>query len=241
MGREATSAPGATATNSSVVVLLGAPGAGKGTQAPVLGKHLGVPVLASGDLLRAVSKSGSALGREVEGLMKAGQLVPDETIVQIFLDRLGEPDATGGAILDGFPRTVGQAAALDRALAKRGARVDAAIYIDVPLDDLVARMADRRICQASGHVYNLRSNPPKVAGVCDLDGSPLIQRSDDDEVTVRARMAQQLPPLEAVVGHYRANGVLANIDGRRPITEVTTELIAAVTETSARPSTVQGA
>jgi adenylate kinase len=96
-------------------------------------------------------------------------------------------------------------------------------------------MADRRICQAASHVYNLRSNPPKVAGLCDLDGSPLVQRSDDDEVTVRSRMAQQLPPLEAVVGHYRRNGVLATIDGRRPITDVTTELIAAVTETSARP------
>ena len=221
-----------------VIVLLGAPGAGKGTQAPVLATHLGVPVLASGDLLRAVSKSRSPLGLEVEHLMKAGQLVPDETIVQIFLERLGDPDAVGGAILDGFPRTVGQAAALDRALAARGARVDAAIYIDVPLDDLVRRMADRRICQAAGHVYNLRSNPPKVAGICDLDGSPLIERSDDDEATVRARMAQQLPPLEAVVGHYRDNGVLESIDGRRPITEVTTELIAAVTETSARPSTM---
>jgi adenylate kinase len=220
-----------------VVVLLGAPGAGKGTQAPVLGAHLGVPVLASGDLLRAVSKSGSALGREVERLMKAGQLVPDDTIVQIFLDRLAEPDAAAGAILDGFPRTVGQAAALDRALAARGARVGAAIYIDVPLDDLVRRMADRRICQAASHVYNLRSNPPKVAGLCDLDGSPLVQRSDDDEVTVRARMAQQLPPLEAVVDHYRRNGVLATIDGRRPIADVTTDLIAAVSETSARPDT----
>ncbi len=221
-----------------VIVLLGAPGAGKGTQAPVLARHLGVPVLASGDLLRAVSKSGSPLGREVERLMKAGQLVPDETIVQIFLDGLARPDAAAGAILDGFPRTVGQAAALDRALAQRGARVDAAIYIDVPLEDLVARMADRRICQASSHVYNLRSNPPKVAGICDLDGSPLVQRSDDDEATVRARMAQQLPPLEAVVAHYRNNGVLAKIDGRRPISDVTTELIAAVTETSARPSTM---
>lgn len=217
-----------------VIVLLGAPGAGKGTQAPALATHLGVPVLASGDLLRAVSKSGSALGREVEALMRAGQLVPDAKIVQIFLDRLAEPDAAAGAILDGFPRTVGQAEALDHALAARGARVDAAIYIDVPLDDLVRRMADRRICQAASHVYNLRSNPPRVAGVCDLDGSPLVQRSDDDEATVRARMAQQLPPLQAVVGHYRANGVLASIDGRRPITDVTTELIAAVTETSAR-------
>ena len=224
-----------------VIVLLGAPGAGKGTQAPALAAHLGVPVLASGDLLRAVSKSGSAVGLEVRRAMHAGQLVSDETIVQIFLGRLAEPDAAAGAILDGFPRTVGQAAALDRALAARGTRVDAAIYIDVPLDDLVRRMADRRICQAASHVYNLRSNPPQVPGICDLDGSPLLQRADDDEATVRARMAQQLPPLEAVVGHYRANGVLDTIDGRRPIVEVTTELDEAVARTSARPSAMPGA
>ena len=219
-----------------VIVLLGAPGAGKGTQAPILAAALGVPVLASGDLLRSVAKSGGPLGRDVEAMMASGRLVPDDTIVQIFLDRLAAPDAIGGAILDGFPRTEGQAAALDRALAGRTARVDAAVYIDVPIEDLVRRMADRRICQASGHVYNVRSNPPRVAGRCDIDDSPLVHRADDAEETVRARMAQQLAPLEAVLGHYRRTGVLSLVNGRQPIPAVAAEVLAAVTVAAARPS-----
>src|SRR5436305_686704 len=131
-----------------VIVLLGAPGAGKGTQAPVVGRHLGVPVLASGDLLRSVAASDTELGREAGAIMQTGQLVPDATTVRIFLDRLGRPDAAPGAILDGFPRTAAQAASLDAALAEAGTRVDAAIYIDVPLEELVGRMADRQICEA---------------------------------------------------------------------------------------------
>lgn len=210
----------------TVVVLLGAPGAGKGTQAPILAQRLGVPVLASGDLLRAAVAVGSALGRAADRYMSRGQLVPDETIVDIFLERLAAADAAGGAVLDGFPRTRGQAEALDRALTQRGSRVDLALYIDVPTDDLVARMASRRICAANGHVYNVASNPPIVSGRCDLDGSPLVQREDDREETVRARMAQQIPPLLDVVDHYRATGVLRTMDGLRPITDVTSRLLA---------------
>lgn len=210
----------------TVVVLLGAPGAGKGTQAPILAKRLGVPVLASGDLLRAAVAAGTPLGRAADRYMSRGQLVPDDTIVDIFLERLAAADAGSGAILDGFPRTRGQAEALDRALAPRGGRVDLALYIDVPTDDLVARMASRRICAANGHVYNIASNPPVVAGVCDLDGSPLVQREDDREETVRARMSQQIPPLLEVVDHYRATGVLRTIEGLRPIKEVTARLLA---------------
>jgi adenylate kinase len=210
----------------TVVVLLGAPGAGKGTQAPILAERLGVPVLASGELLRAAVATGSPLGRVADRYMSRGQLVPDDTIVDIFLERLAAPDAAGGAVLDGFPRTRGQAEALDVALARRGSRVDHALYIDVPMDDLVTRMASRRICEANGHVYNIASNPPTEPGVCDLDGSPLVQREDDREETVRARMAQQIPPLLDVVDHYRATGVLRRIDGLRPIHEVTALLLA---------------
>ena len=209
-----------------MVVLLGAPGAGKGTQAPVLAKRLGVPVLASGDLLRAAVAAGTALGRAADRYMSRGQLVPDDTIVDIFLERLAAPDAAGGAVLDGFPRTRGQAEALDVALASRGSRVDLALYIDVPSDDLVLRMASRRICAANGHVYNVASNPPALPGVCDLDGSELVQREDDREETVRARMAQQIPPLLEVVDHYRATGVLRSVDGLAPIAEVTEDLLA---------------
>ncbi len=211
----------------TVVVLLGAPGAGKGTQAPILAERLGVPILGSGDLLRAAVAAHTALGTAADRYMSRGQLVPDGTIVDIFLERLGAEDAGGGAILDGFPRTLGQAQALDRALAERAGRVDLALYVDVPEDDLVARMASRRICAANGHVYNIASNPPRAAGVCDLDGSPLVQRDDDREETVRARMAQQIPPLREVVEHYRATGVLRSVDGLRSIDAVTADLLSA--------------
>jgi adenylate kinase len=210
----------------TVVVLLGAPGAGKGTQAPILAARLGVPVLASGELLRAAVSAGTPLGRAADRYMSRGQLVPDETIVDIVLERLAAADAANGAVLDGFPRTRGQAEALDRALARRKSQVDVALYIDVPADLLVARMASRRICAANGHVYNVASNPPVVPGVCDLDGSELVQREDDQEETVRARMAQQIPPLLEVVDHYRATGVLRTIDGLRTIHDVTAGLIA---------------
>jgi adenylate kinase len=186
-----------------------------------------VPVLASGDLLRAAVAARTALGAAADRYMSRGQLVPDATIVDIFLERLAAPDAASGAILDGFPRTRAQAEALDRALAERGSRVDLALYIDVPEELLVARMASRRICAANGHVYNLASNPPQVSGICDLDGSPLVQREDDREETVRARMAQQVPPLMEVVDHYRTTGVLRVVDGLRPIPEVTARLLAA--------------
>lgn len=210
-----------------VIVLLGPPGAGKGTQAPILAARLGLPILASGDLLRAVARSGSDLGREVEAIMKAGALVPDVTTVRIFLDRLAEPDAAGGAILDGFPRTAAQAAALDAALAERGSKVDAAILVDVPAEELVARMADRVVCRTDPtHVYNLRTKPPRRAGRCDVDGAELYRRADDEPETVRARLAKQLAPLAEVVGHYRDHGVLQEVDGRLPIDAVTEQVLA---------------
>jgi adenylate kinase len=207
------------------VVLLGAPGAGKGTQAPILAERLGIPVLASGDLLRTAVAKGTPLGREADRFMSRGQLVPDQTIVRVFLDRLDEADARGGAILDGFPRTRVQAKALDVALGESGRRVDQAIYIDVPTEDLVQRMANRRICTANGHVYNLSSNPPATPDVCDLDGSSLIQRPDDREETVRARMTEQIPPLLEVVDHYRLAGILETVDGRLAIDDVTRSVL----------------
>jgi len=212
----------------TVVVLLGAPGAGKGTQAPILARALGVPILASGDLLRAAVAAGTALGREADKYMSRGQLVPDDTMVRVFLDRLEKPDAKAGAVLDGFPRTRVQAVALDRALHEAGRRVDRAIFIEVETEDLVRRMSNRRICTANGHVYNLASNPPDVDQVCDLDGSELVQRPDDNEDTVRARMKEQIPPLLEVVDYYREAGVLQAIDGREPISAVSERLLRAL-------------
>jgi adenylate kinase len=212
----------------TVIVLLGAPGAGKGTQAPVLARHLGVPILGSGNLLRAAVAAGSPLGRSADRYMSRGQLVPDETIVQVFLDRLEQEDARGGAILDGFPRTRVQAEALDAELEPHGRRVHRAILVDVPTEELIVRMASRRICTANGHVYNLIWHPPREAGVCDIDGSSLVQRPDDEEETVRARMSKQIPPLLDVVDHYRRNGVLRTIDGRQSIDEVGAAVIAAL-------------
>jgi adenylate kinase len=217
----------------TVVVLLGAPGAGKGTQAPVLARQLEVPVLASGDLLRAAVTAGTALGREADRYMSRGQLVPDETIVRIFLAQLKGTDSKAGAILDGFPRTRTQAEALDRALAVHGDRVDHALFVDVPVEDLVARMASRRICAANGHVYNVATNPPTTPDRCDLDGSPLVQRPDDEETTVRARMAQQVPPLLEVIEHYRAAGILRTVDGRQSIDLVSRDLLATLADAGA--------
>lgn len=211
-----------------VLVLLGAPGAGKGTQAAVLRDHLGIPHVATGDLFRAAVREGTALGREAERYMSAGQLVPDDVTIGMLRDRLGRPDAAGGAILDGFPRTAAQAAALDDLLGERGARVDRALLIDVPRDDLVRRLSGRWVCEAAGHVYHELTNPPREAGRCDVDGSPLVQRADDRPETVRARLDSQLGALAEVIGHYERAGRLRRVDGRQPIDAVSVALLDAL-------------
>lgn len=208
------------------VVLLGAPGAGKGTQAEILSDRLGIPHVATGDLFRSAVREGSAIGLEARRHMERGQLVPDDITVRMLLDRLAELDAQGGVILDGFPRTAAQADALDRALAVHGTKVDHAIEIEVPTEELVRRMSGRWICEANGHVYNEATHPPQVPGVCDLDDSRLIQREDDREETVRARLEQQLGALREVSDHYRDRGVLRTVDGRRSADEVAADILA---------------
>ncbi|HEY7523872.1 MAG TPA: nucleoside monophosphate kinase [Candidatus Limnocylindrales bacterium] len=213
-----------------MVVLLGAPGAGKGTQAGILASHLDVPHLASGELLRAAVAAESPLGREVEGYMSRGQLVPDERMVDVFLDRLQAPDAARGAVLDGFPRTRVQAEVLDSALSEHGSQVDVALDIDVPADELVRRLSGRWICSASGHPYHETAHPPRVAGVCDIDGSSLIQRDDDKPATIRDRLAFQMGALNDVIEHYRRRGILHVVDGNRPVEAVTESLLAELGE-----------
>ena len=212
----------------TVAILLGAPGAGKGTQAPLLAANLGVPVVASGDLLRAEVASGSEIGRELDAIMRAGDLVPDGLMARLFLARLDREDAAGGAILDGFPRTRPQAEALDRALTTSNRYVDRALLIEVPIEDLIGRFAGRRICTAGGHVYNDWFKPPREWGVCDIDGSELVHRADDAEATVRARTEQQLGPLHDVADYYRERGILTPVDGTRSIEEVAASLLEAI-------------
>ncbi len=211
-----------------IFVLLGAPGAGKGTQAHVLARHLGLPRVATGDLFRAAARDGSALGIAAQGYMERGELVPDEITVGMLLARLEAPDAERGAILDGFPRNRPQAEALDRALAEHRAAVDAALLVDVPADELLRRLTGRWLCSAAGHTYHETAYPPRVAGICDIDGSALIQRDDDRPEIVAARLEKQLGALADVVEHYRAAGVLHTVDGRRPIAAVTNDLLDAI-------------
>jgi adenylate kinase len=218
----------------TVVVLLGPPGAGKGTQAKVLEEKLGLPHIATGDLFRAALREGTAVGREARRYMDQGQLVPDDITIRMLLERLDQRDAASGAILDGFPRNRAQAEALDTALVERDARVDRALNIDVPAEEVARRMSGRWICEAAGHVYHETANPPRVPGRCDIDGSRLIQREDDKIETVRARLAQQLGALRDVVAYYRGRGVLRTVDGRRSIAEVSDALLAEVDTSPSR-------
>jgi len=208
-----------------ILVMVGAPGAGKGTQAAILAERLGIPHVASGELFRAAVRAETPLGAAVRGYLERGQLVPDELAIEVFVDRLAQPDAANGAILDGFPRTRPQAEALTTALARRGQRVDQALYVGVRESELRRRLSGRWICRANGHSYHVIDHPPARPGVCDIDGSPLYQRDDDRPDTVRARLAAQLPPMYDVVDYYTEQGVLTAVDGEGTIDEVTDALL----------------
>jgi adenylate kinase len=211
--------------------MVGAPGAGKGTQAALLSERLRIPHVASGDLFRDNIKRGTALGRKVKGYLESGALVPDSVTVQMIADRLERPDATEGAILDGFPRTRPQAEALDAMLAKLDGHVAAALYVDVPRDELLRRLSGRWICTvAPDHVYHAVARPPRVSGVCDVDGAPLYQRDDDKPQTIEARLEHQLPPMYEVVDYYADGGVLSAVDGEQDMAEVTDALLRAIAQ-----------
>jgi adenylate kinase len=203
-----------------LVLLIGAVGAGKGTQAERLAGELGLVHLASGNLFRQALRDGTPLGERAREYMERGDLVPDDITIAMFTEELARPAAARGAIMDGFPRTAGQAEALDRVLAAQGERIGHAVYIEVPPDELVERVSGRWVCPECGTPYHLRSDPPARQGVCDKDGTRLAQRDDDRPEVVRARLEKQVPPMLEVVDHYRRAGVLDRIDGDRSIDEV---------------------
>lgn len=223
-------ARGTDADERLIILLVGAVGAGKGTQASILSKRLGIPHLASGNLFRAATAAGTPLGEEAREYMERGELVPDEITIGMFMEELGSDAAARGAILDGFPRTVGQARALDDTLAAQGERIRRVIYIDVPTDVLVRRVAGRWICPECGTTYHEDTDPPKVAGRCDRDGAALRQRDDDRPEVVRARLDRQVPPMLAVVEHYERAGIVDRLDGTQPIDRVTAEILERIGE-----------
>ena len=209
--------------------MVGGPGAGKGTQAATLAERLGLAHVASGDLFRKHLREGTSLGRQAAKYMERGSLVPDDLTITMIEQRLGEADAAEGVILDGFPRTVAQAQALDAMLERLGSRVSAVFYLDVERDELVRRLSGRWLCRAnSAHMYQAQTHPPKVAGRCDYDGAELYQRQDDKPETIKARLEKQLPPMFEVVDYYADKDVLHTIDGDQPHAEVTDSLLRAI-------------
>jgi adenylate kinase len=211
------------------LILLGPPGAGKGTQAERLREDFALPHISTGDMLRAEVAQGSDLGREAKRYMDAGDLVPDEVIIGMIIKRVEAPDAAAGFLLDGFPRNEQQADALAEALTGLGRRLSAALLIEVPDDELVRRLAGRRVCVKNpSHIYHVEFDPPKHDGVCDQDGSRLVQRDDDKEETIRRRLQVYHSQTEPLIGYYDRAGLLRRFDGTRHPDEVHARIRATV-------------
>lgn len=213
---------------ASFIVLLGPPGVGKGTQAKILAERTGLPHVSSGDLFRENMKNHTDLGKRAQAFMDKGELVPDDLTIAMVEDRISRPDCVHGAILDGFPRTPAQAEALRSMLARRAADVSVVPFLNASPDVLAERVGGRLTCRAQGHIYHLKYSPPKVAGKCDIDGSELFQREDDDADTIRRRIKVYMEQTAPLIDHYRAAGTLVEIDGTQPIADVTTALVAAI-------------
>ena len=202
------------------LILLGPPGAGKGTQAERLVRDFDLPYFATGDILRAAVKEGTELGAEAKAYMDRGDLVPDELICRVIMERIDTPQAEDGFLLDGFPRNVHQAEVLEDALEGRGRELTAALQIDVPDDEVIRRLSGRRVCVKSGHNYHVDFDPPKKEGVCDQDGSRLVQREDDKPETVKHRLDVYREQTEPLVERYEKEGLLRRFEGSRSPTEV---------------------
>jgi adenylate kinase len=217
--------PTPTHQGRRILLLIGSVGSGKGTQAAALSQRLGLVHLASGNLFRKALSDGTELGEVAREYMERGDLVPDEITIEMFMRELSQPASERGAILDGFPRTVAQARALDATLAAKGERIERVISIEVPVEDLVARVAGRRVCPTCGTPYHVDRDPPRVPGRCDRDGTELVQRDDDRPEVVRARLAKQVMPMLDVIEHYERAGIVQHVDGRQPIDAVTREIL----------------
>lgn len=202
------------------LVILGPPGAGKGTQAESIIEKYNIPHISTGDIFRENIKNETELGKKAKGYMDKGLLVPDELVIDIVEDRLQRDDCKDGFLLDGFPRTVQQAVSLDAMLDKMGTKLDRVINIEVNPEILVERAVGRRICKTCGATYHIKFNPPKVEGVCDKDGTPLIQREDDTEETVSTRIKVYSDQTTPLIDYYKAQSLLLNIDGENEIDEV---------------------
>ncbi len=210
------------------IILIGAQGSGKGTQAEFLSQELGVTHVASGDLFRKAFDEGTELGMKAKAYVDRGELVPDEITVAMVLSRIAEPDCAGGVLLDGFPRTIAQAQALDTGLQKVGRQIDLAVYLEVPRQELLHRLSGRYICRANQHVYNINTRPPKVAGVCDIDGSELYQRSDDKGEAVEKRLDIFFNETIHLLDYYGGQHKLIKVNGNQSIDQVQAALLNAI-------------
>ncbi len=208
-----------------IIILLGAPGAGKGTQSEILQERLDMMHVSSGDLLREHRKRGTSLGKVAESYMTRGDLVPDDLVIAMIVERLAAPDVEHGIILDGFPRTGPQAAALDEALDTKGRRVNAALYINVEHDVLVNRLSGRLTCRLAGHIYHEVFAPPRVPGICDIDGAELYQRDDDKRETAAKRLEVYFDQTRPVIEYYRERGSLCEVNGDQPVEKVSQDLV----------------
>jgi adenylate kinase len=217
------------------IILIGAQGSGKGTQAELLSKEFDLKSLASGELLRDAIERKTPAGQKARPYYDRGELVPDEIIVGMIVEQLNQLEGKRGIVLDGFPRTNEQAYALDVALVRRGQQVDWVIYLDVPRELLLERLSGRYICKAHGHVWNINTRPPKVPGICDLDGSPLYQRGDDTGEAVQKRLDIFFKETIHLVEYYEARGKLIRIDGSKSIQEVNEAIFAALKKNGVTP------
>jgi adenylate kinase len=210
------------------VVLFGPPGAGKGTQAKRLTTILGVPQISTGDMMRAERGSGSELGQKFEHFMSQGLLVPDELTLTLLEQRLLKPDASKGAIFDGYPRTLPQAISLDGLLAKQKRKIELVISMEVPLEEMILRVVDRRSCEQCGHIYHLRYNPPPSPTQCGNCGGKLVQRKDDTEEVVRKRHDEYLAKTAPLLTHYSQQGIVKTISGIGSLDDVEQRIKAAI-------------